>query len=360
MKLNNTLKILLIIFIIFLYHYYIQTGLEKIFSQTYFKYDDINRPTKKCNKNNNKDVSCVGVPSGHAETVTIITHLLYEYNFIPLWIHAVSIVAFSLQRVIINEHTIEQVCIGVIFGLIYAYIYFFFHLSIYAFIIVFLIGGSLSILSIHKLDSLVNSPIPVWVDKSMITSIHKKQNIPFYLKILSVYSNAILQNRTFLSWRDLEIYLDDLINIIETKNIQYDAVVGIKTGGAIISDYVSNKLKLPNYKVKLSKTEYNCNKKPIHTINDVVNRQVLNNYGEYSLCEGIDDDLKGKNIILIDEMVSSGKTMNETIKYLRNEKHVNVIQPTCISFSKEKFKYDYKIDYILPTLVFIWPWGYDN
>jgi hypoxanthine phosphoribosyltransferase len=194
----------------------------------------------------------------------------------------------------------------------------------------------------------------------MIPSIEKKQNIPFYLKVLTIYSNAILRNRTFLSWKSLETYLDDLIDIIKAQNIQYDCVVGIKTGGAIISDYVSNKLKLPNYKVKLSRSEYNCNKTPNHTINDAFHRQVLNNYGEYLLCEGIYDNLKGQNIILIDEMVSSGNTMNETIKYLRNEKHVNIIQPTCISFSKEKFKYDYKIEYSLPTLVFIWPWGYDN
>ena len=363
MKLKNALNTFVfftIIGIIFVYHYYIQSRLEKIFSQTYFKYDDIKRPSKKCNANGSQAVSCVGVPSSHTELTTLISYLLYKYNFIPLWISIVSIIGVSLQRVINSKHTVVQVCIGIIIGFIYADIYVVFNLSIYAFMIVLGIGLLLALLSIYKIDSLLHSPMPDWVDKSMIVSIQKKQNIPFYLKVLTIYSSAILQNRTFISWNDLETYLDELIDTINAQKIRYDAVVGIKTGGAIISNYVSNKLQLPNYKVKLSRSEYNCNKQPSHAINDLFHRRVLNNYGEYSLCEGIYDNLNGQNIILIDEMVSSGTTMSETIKYLKDEKHVNIIQPMCISFSKEKFKYNYKIVSALPTLVFVWPWGYDN
>jgi phosphoribosylpyrophosphate synthetase len=154
--------------------------------------------------------------------------------------------------------------------------------------------------------------------------------------------------------------LDIIIDKIKASGIQYDAIVGIKTGGAIISDYISKKLGIKNYKIKVSRSEHNCNKKPIDTISNLIQKNLLNNYGKYMICEDIDDNLNGKNIILIDEMVSSGTTMIETMNYLRNEKHVNIIYPTCISLSPKRYKKDIYINYVLPNLVFVWPWGYDN
>ena len=58
-------------------------------------------------------------------------------------------------------------------------------------------------------------------------------------------------------------------------------------------------------------------------------------------------------------MVNSGKTIEESMKYLMNEKKVNLITPVCISLS-EKYKNKIDIQYILPKIVFIWPWGYNN
>jgi hypoxanthine phosphoribosyltransferase len=257
-------------------------------------------------------------------------------------------------------HTTGQVLTGIIIGLIYVFIYIFNKISIYSFLFVFSIGFLLTTLTIQKIDSFVYAPIPQWVSPSMIPSIRKKQNAPYHLKLISIYANAIIQQKTFITWNELEYFLDKIILKIQKEGIQYDALIGIKTGGAIISDYISRKLNLPNYKIKLTKNEYNCNKKPNDTINDVIQRQFLNNYGKYTICEGINDNLKGKNIILMDEMVSSGTTMDESIQYLKKQKHVNHVFPVCISLSKKRYKKYIPIHYILPSLVFVWPWGYDN
>uniref|UniRef100_A0A6C0ERX8 Phosphoribosyltransferase domain-containing protein n=1 Tax=viral metagenome TaxID=1070528 RepID=A0A6C0ERX8_9ZZZZ len=61
-------------------------------------------------------------------------------------------------------------------------------------------------------------------------------------------------------------------------------------------------------------------------------------YGEYYICQQINADLKGKNIILLDELVSSGRIMNETINYLVNKKRVNYIYPDCLSLSKKSLQ----------------------
>lgn len=151
-----------------------------------------------------------------------------------------------------------------------------------------------------------------------------------------------------------------MIDKIKKSQIKYDAVVGIKTGGAIISDYISLKLGLPNYKIKLTREEYNCNKQYSDTIDDIIKKNVTNVRSEYTICEGIDDNLEGKNIILVDELVSTGKIMEESCIYLKEQKYVNFVYPTCIGFYKSKYKGSIRINNILNHTVLIWPWGYDN
>ena len=73
MKLNKKFNIVILIILISLYHYFIQNGLEKIFSETYFKYEEVKRPLIRCsNCLDGQPLICIGMPSGHAETITIL------------------------------------------------------------------------------------------------------------------------------------------------------------------------------------------------------------------------------------------------------------------------------------------------
>ena len=352
--------IFIILSIIFIYHFNIHNKLEKIFFATYINYNNVKRPLHKCDSEIYKNTKCLGLPSGHAETSTILFSLLYFKNFISLNVCLAFIFLISIQRIIFHMHTVTQVFVAILLGILYSQIYIINNLSIFSLLLVFTIGLTITIFTVYKIDDKLNQPIPKWVHNEMISSIHKKLNTPYYLKIASIYADAIDKGRTYISWNELETFLDIIISKIKNTGIQFDAIVGIKTGGAIISDYVSKKLGIKNYKIKLSREEYNCDKKPSDTVNDIFQKQVLNNNGKYSICEGIEDNLTGKNIILIDEMVSSGTTMLESINYLKNEKHVNIIYPTCISLSKKRYKKDIYIDSVIPNLVFVWPWGYDN
>lgn len=362
MKLTNLQNIQLFAIIILLasYHFFIHNGLEKIFSQVYFDYDAVKRPLTKCQSGDNSSrLKCIGMPSGHAETAAVFSFLLYFYKIIPLWICLLIIFIISMQRITSNMHTISQVILGATLGFIYAFIY---KRVWCGFIIVFAIGLLLSILSVYKIDRQVYGPIPSWVDKSMYESIKKKQSSPFYIKVGSIYTNSLIKNRTFISWDELVNYLDMVIERINKSGSKYDCVVGIKTGGAIISDYISQRLGLPNYKIKLTREEYNCNKQHIHTLNDIIIKNVTNTnrQSEYIICEAIHDNLEGKNIILVDELVSTGKTMEEAYNYLKEQKYANIIYPTCIGFYKSKYKGSLHINNILNEIVVIWPWGYDN
>ena len=359
-SLKHNIYIIFLIIIIFLYHMHIQHKIEKIFSQTYFPYTNVKRPLEMCNNNIVKAVNCLGMPSGHAETSTIVSCLLYYYNFIPLWLTIIFIFIFSSQRVISNWHTIHQVTVGIILGFLYSCIYYYFNLSIYSFLIVISIGLILSILIIHKIDKEVYGPIPEWVDPVMIPSIKKKQNCNYYIKILNLYVCGFYENKVFINWYDLEKYLDIIVNKIKNTHLHFDAVVGLKTGGAIISDYVSNKLNLINYKLKLLKKIYNCNKKSVSVEMDMIYTYIFKENSNFSVCEGIEDNLKGKNIILIDESIASGNTIEHSINYLINDKKVNLVYPICISLYKSVYEKNIDVDYVMNKQIAIWPWGYDN
>lgn len=142
MKLNDSTKVFICIILIAIYHYFIQSNLEKYFFKCHFDYDSITRPLKIC-INNYKRVNplmCVGIPSRHAETITILSSLLYLYKFIPLWLSLLLIFLISIQRYTSNMHSISQIVAGIIFGFCYVSIYNHFNLSIPSFLIIFGIG----------------------------------------------------------------------------------------------------------------------------------------------------------------------------------------------------------------------------
>jgi membrane-associated phospholipid phosphatase len=150
---SNKIFILIIILLLTVYHFVLHNNIEKLFSQTYFDYNDIRRPLNICDKKSNKSkLSCIGMPSGHAEGFSVLFFLLYFYNFIPLWLCLIIIVVISLQRITTNMHTLNQVIVGSLLGLIYATIYKYFKLSIYGFLIVLSIGFILALLSLIKLN----------------------------------------------------------------------------------------------------------------------------------------------------------------------------------------------------------------
>ena len=61
---------------------------------------------------------------------------------------------------------------------------------------------------------------------------------------------------------------------------------------------------------------------------------------------GIDPEtVNGRNIVIVEDIVDSGRTMNELLKDL-NKKGAKSIKIASMMFKPNAFKYDYKIDYI--------------
>lgn len=353
------MKIILLIIIIFMYHIIIQNGIEKLFSKIFIKNEFIKRPLFKDNKYNK--LCHIGMPSGHAETITILCTLLYSYKYINLYCCIFIILVVSLQRVISKKHTFIQVIFGIIMGLLYSLLYN--KLGFNSLIIVLLLGFIIILFIMKNIDNEIHQPLPAWVDECMIPSINKKRNMSLLYKLCPIYINTSNQDKIlFNNWKELENHLDIIIDKIKKTNIKFDAVVGIKTGGAIISDYISKKLGLVNYKIKIEKEHMNFSSyNLVNTLYDFIQKYKLKNYGKYKITEKINDNLNGKNIILIDESVESGITMDKAIKYLKKKK-ANIIKPYCIShLNKLDNKFNKNdIDFVFNDNLLIWPWGYDN
>jgi len=110
----------------------------------------------------------------------------------------------------------------------------------------------------------------------------------------------------FVSWTDLEAYCDEIYAQMLCNNYKPDCIVGLLRGGIvparIFSDYFNVLIDFFALDVKL----YNG----INDKNDEVKIKFF------------DGDVKGKNILIVDDILDSGKTMEAVLSYfyLKGEK----------------------------------------
>lgn len=360
---NIYIKTICIIFIIFA-HMIFLNKLEKSFFRILFSdHRVVYRPLEYCKNSYDFNIFCVGMPSGHTELATIVSMLLSHYDLLSLPIAILTICVVGLQRIITKKHNIEQVFVGLIFGLIYTKIYIETDVSEKS---ILLISGiiliSTVILMLYIDDIIQNDKIPDWVDKKMYPTIEKKKNVPFYVKYSTILATLYFEDMPlYIDYKTLEIYLDECINKINESNIKFDAIVGIKSGGAIISNYIAKKLNITNYPVKVTSNIDKCDSNAIkyaESVVDILQSKKRSN----KLCEGIDDNLENKNVILIDELVFTGSTMEYVSNYLINEKKVaNLYLITITSTNGDILINNIKLNHVTNyKYSFIYPWGYDN
>jgi len=368
-KSNNTYNTSIIIFILIIFIQIIFiNGLEKQLFYFLLKNKELERPDDNCKFDSTND--CYGMPSGHMEITTLIV-LFCIYKFkLPVYIGCLIILIMGLQRYISKRHNLLQIISGILIASIYYYIYNYTNFS-WISLCICLFFMFLYVIIIERIIhyKLTNDKIPQWVDKSMYKKIKEKINTPLWKKYITILFSlsAIYMNQTklYISWNELENILDKTIKEIKKKNIKFDGIVGIKSGGAIASDYISDKLNIKNYKIKLSVKEYGCKNNAM--IKNIIYYSLLNKKQEHIMCEEIKEDLRNKNLILIDELTYTGNTVISSINYLYNNKKVKYVYPlilTNFNFKKEHSNNKnniYDINYIYNDYqIFCWSWGWDN
>jgi len=148
---------------------------------------------------------------------------------------------------------------------------------------------------------------------------------------------------------------------VKEENIQ--AVVGIKTGGAIISKYIAERLTLPHQYIKVSANVFKCNKKAHDTYQDLAEKVVLRKKQDYIICEPIEANLQAQNVLVVDELVYSGVTLTTVRDYLLQEKGVKSVTLAAVTTFNDADFYQRKgLDILTATenRYVVWPWGFDN
>jgi len=329
--------------------------IEKMLVQNFI--NSYKRPLTKCV--GNESLGCLGLPSGHAEIVTIVMVILLLKQYVNMFVCVLIIIIVCLQRLIYNKHTINQIVIGIILGLSYALVYSFLYekfgfLSIIGFtvlITIFLIV----IITVH-VNNKMKSHIPTWLDHELYYIIDKKTNIHFFHKCLNVVANIIVYNMSlYCSWNDFERHMNKLIE--KTSAYNYDMIVGIKSGGAFMANYIGKSLGKNYTYVKMSKK---CNKNTFDSIVNVIDNLTKSNV-KFSMCDPIHMDLTNMNILLLDETSDSGRTFLNTRDYLINEKKVAKVTCACF-YANPKIKqlFGDNLITINPYGYILYPWGFDN
>jgi len=92
---------------------------EKLLTQQWF--GSLRRPCSYCE---DKDTfECLGMPSGHAETVVVVSCILLWKGAISLPVASIIVILVCLQRVHALRHTVPQVAMGALLGLMYTTLY---------------------------------------------------------------------------------------------------------------------------------------------------------------------------------------------------------------------------------------------
>jgi len=356
---------LLAIGVIFLIHFNLINPLEKCIIFGLTDNNIIRRPQEKCI--DASSFECLGMPSGHSETVVIISLLLFKLKLLSIQSCIVIIGLVGFERIFSSNHTLLQVIAGWSIGLVYAFIYLYVNknnsyilLPVLSLVITLLLSALLTFI-INQ--NIVNTPIPEWVNSDLLPIIHKKQNVPITNKFIYSITPIFLHNfAPFYSWNRLEHVLDKLYDKIISQQPNIDIIVGIKSGGAIIASYIHTKMK--NKPLYFFKSKRNNKKESTNIFKDLYEKGIENKRYEMSVVEGINDNISNKNVLLLDETIESGQSIVFAKDYLIKNKQVASVTIATININNNYVKSVFDINDIIyyskTENVTIFPWGYDN
>ena len=307
-----------------------------------------------------------GMPSLHAMSIGYIIPFIMKSNLNPK-IKALCCLCgfYSLYlRYESKLHSIKQLVVGFCIGIILNKV-----INIKTVTNLYLYISSLLIVKYFLIQRQFNSikqepeRVPNWFDSSLLESYDKKlsknnDNVHFRNYAIRCQSPFYYKNKTYalpyiLKWSDVEEGLDKF-----HFDTVPDIMVGIKSGGAFITKYLAEKYNVQYDYISIKKYD----KSNMITI---ANKMLRNEFCRDMECiyrndkleikEHLKLDVKDKNVLLIDDTISSGSTLYKAKKYMFEEGAKDVKTFVFTQHSKNDL-----IDYSVHNNNFIgWPWGMD-
>jgi len=127
-----------------------------------------------------------------------------------------------------------------------------------------------------------------------------------------------------LSWDDIEEQCEVLGKEIEKRAVPFDIIIGISRGGwmpaRILSDILDND-EIDTVRVKFYESVGKTAKKPL-------------------ILHPTQIDIKGKNILLVDDIADTGESLIATIKHLKERNAKDIFVVTLVKKPQSKFTPD--------------------
>jgi len=342
--------------IIILVHYFLTVPYENLFFQLLFHESVTNQPNVHCLKS--PRLECISMPPRNLLMITMILIIISFYIKSDFWTIALSvlviILSVALYGIMMLNYTPFQAVIGIFLGTLYSLVYILTPMKFYFWIfpLVYVI------VVVSLLESKIRTTkIPSWVSPDLYYIITNKINNITLIDKIRLVSLIALQRSfiLFLPWNKLETYLDNIVH--EYKDYKIDYVVGIKSGGAIISNYIAAKLELPVTYMKISRK---CNKNVSDSMQEYIKKYVLKRKDTFVVCEDLMVNVQGKNILLIDENVGTGGTLRASRDYIMQKGASNVYLACVEDWGRSKFTNKELFVAAKNDSFVVWPWGYDN
>lgn len=222
-------------------------------------------------------------------------------------------------------------------------------MKIKIFIIIVLYFIYLFIKSFKKLKQIRNEFLndfnnkPSWVPKKWepkMKSKFTKGNMKAFLTLIIHYIHlpkfikGPLNNiKFYYSWKEVQVIISKTI-----PKKKYDCVVGITTGGAILSSYIAKLLNIPNYEMKINTYSITNNKYNSHVLTNYIEckkDKTFNNKCGNSKIINVPKIKKNSRILLVDDSINSGATMSAAYNSLYQNGSKDITIYSLVSTSKK-------------------------
>lgn len=204
----------------------------------------------------------------------------------------------------------------------------------------------------------MDSTIPGWFDSSLIEIYNKKRDRSRMRKrdrtldgilrqlLKCVPSEISHVNTKKHSWNDIESMIQKVCTVIKEDSYAPSLVIGIKSGGAFIANYVAMCLEVNDIDyIRIS--HYSEKSRSVARSLTQVNKNAV-------ISEKNTLPVAGRSILLVDDQAATGSSLIVAKDYLLSQ-GANEVRTMCL-FSKKKELVDYRAK---RGLAVYFPWGKD-
>jgi hypoxanthine phosphoribosyltransferase len=143
----------------------------------------------------------------------------------------------------------------------------------------------------------------------------------------------------YISWEEYGRLSADLTQQVKSDGRRFDLVIGVARGGIPVAMVISDELALGI---------------------DIINVKSYKGIAERKrpmIISTLTEDVKGKNVLVVDDLIDEGETMHTVLNHLRSKKPKSL--GTAVLFKKpwSKFEPDYCLEKLDEWVVFPWERG---